>query len=51
MMRLINESDLVAANARTLVIGQHGRAAAIDKDLAMIGMLKQPRDVQKGRFA
>ena len=51
VVRLVDETDLLAADARAFVVGQHRSTAAIDIDLAVVGVLEQAGDVQKRRFA
>ena len=51
MMRLVDEADLVAADAGALGIGQDRGGAPVDIDVAMVGMLEQAGDVQQRRFA
>ena len=51
MVRLVDEADLVAADAGALVIGQDRGGAAVDIDVAVVGMLQQAGDMQQRRFA
>src|SRR6516162_1356357 len=50
-MRLINEADLGAPDLRSLGVRQKRGRRASDIDLAVIGALKQSRDMQQRRFA
>jgi hypothetical protein len=50
MVELVDESDLGAANARTLGVGQRRGRGAVDIDFASVRMLEQPRDVQQRRL-
>ncbi len=51
VVRLVDEADLVAADAGALVVGQDRGRAAVDIDVAVVGMLEQAGDVQKRRLA
>src|SRR4029078_8104362 len=51
VMRLVDEADLVATNSRPLVVGQYRSRPTVDIDVAVIGVLKQPGDMQKRRLA
>ena len=50
MVGLVDETDLVAADAGTLMIGQDRSRAAVDIDIAMIGMLEQASYVEQSRL-
>ena len=45
MMRLVDETDLVAADSGPFVVRKYRGRAAIDIDIAVIGVLKQPGDM------
>src|SRR5579884_9538 len=50
-MKLINEADIVAADAGALDVAERRRRGAIDIDFTGIGMLEQAGDLQQRRFA
>src|SRR5690348_15392066 len=51
VVRLINETDLAAPDAGAFAVGQSRGRAAININLADIGMLEESREMQQRRFA
>src|SRR3974390_2735795 len=51
MVRLVDEADLIAADAGAVGGGEDRSGAAVDVHLAVIGMLEQAGDVQQRRLA
>src|SRR6185312_5705929 len=51
VMELVNETDLVAADAGTFVVSQNRSRAAVNVDIALVGVLEQACYMQEGRLA
>src|SRR5215475_1279999 len=51
MMGLINKADLIAPDTGALIIGQNRSRLSIDVNVAAVGMLKQPGNMEQCRLS
>ena len=51
MVELVDEADVVAADRGALVVGKPAAGAPVQNDVAGVGPLEQPGQVQQRRFA